>query len=203
MTRYSSFSGLEKAVWYFAPDGMAYENPIGGFTEKDLAAHPGRVGTAEVVGEELRVSWTGGSEKGKVEGGSYEPSEDGETFNWDLGIFTPVEGFAPKQGIEGKWQGGFSTGSGGNSGAVARTLELRADGTFSLSGSATLSATDSTTTATAGAVGAIDTGKWSLAPYTLTLGQRKAIAFPWDDEETPVNPDQFYFDGIMWSRLSE
>jgi len=145
----------------------------------------------------------GGSEKGKVEGGSFEVSEDRKSFSWDAGIFTPVDGFGSKQGIAGKWQGGFSTGSGGNSEAFSRTLDLRADGTFSLTGAASISASDSNSSTKAGASGDISSGKWSLDPYTLTLGDTKAIAFPWDDKDTPVNPDQFYFDGIMWSRLSK
>jgi hypothetical protein len=42
MTRFWSYTGtLEKAAWYFAPDGRVYQNLETGFSAGDLAAHQG------------------------------------------------------------------------------------------------------------------------------------------------------------------
>jgi hypothetical protein len=85
-------------------------------------------------------------------------------------------------------------------------LTLRDDGTFSLSGAASVSATSRESRASAGASGPISSGTWRASTYSLTLtgssgSAKRGIAFPWDDEKTPVYPDQFYFDGIMWKRI--
>lgn len=206
MTRYwMATRSLEKAVWYFAPDGTAYENPAGGFSTAELAAHQGRKGTISIEGTKMTLAVTGGRGAGKTSYGSYEPNAAETSFYWDMGSFIPVRGFRVGTSVAGTYEGGFSSGSGSTSGSVARTLVLRDDGSFSLSGAASVSATSRESRASAGASGNIASGTWKAATYSLTLtdssGQAKrGIAFPWDDEKTPVYPDQFYFDGIMWKR---
>lgn len=206
MTRYwMATRSLEKAVWYFAPDGTAYENPAGGFSAAELAAHQGRKGTISLNGEKLTLSVTGGRDAGKTSYGSYEPNPAEISFYWDMGSFVPVRGFAAGASVAGTYEGGFSSGTSSTSGSVARTLTLRDDGTFSLTGAASVSASSRASRVSAGASGNIASGTWKASTYSLTLtdssGQSKrAVAFPWDDEKTPVYPDQFYFDGIMWKR---
>src|SRR5689334_20009290 len=54
MTKYwIATRSLEKTVWYFAPDGTAYERIETGFSEKDLAEHKGGKGKLSVEGENL------------------------------------------------------------------------------------------------------------------------------------------------------
>lgn len=84
MTRFWSFTNsLEKAVWYFAPDGRVYQNLASGFSAADLQAHKGNQGTHEVAGGKLKVTWA----DNKVTEGGIEA--DGGAFHWDGGIFTP------------------------------------------------------------------------------------------------------------------
>lgn len=206
MTRYwMATRSLEKAVWYFAPDGTAYENPSGGFSAAELAAHPGRKGTIRLEGEKLILAVTGGRGAGKASYGRYEPNPAETSFYWDMGSFIPVQGFKAGASVAGVYEGGFSSGSGSTSGSVARTLTLRDDGTFSLTGAASVSATSRESRASGGASGSLSSGTWKTSTYSLTLTDtsgraKRAVAFPWDDEKTPVYPDQFYFDGIMWKR---
>ena len=138
--------------------------------------------------------------------GSYETKPGENTFFWDMGNFVPVGGFKAGSSVAGTYEGGFSSATGSTSGSVARTLTLRDDGSYSLSGAGTLSATSRESRVTGGASGMISSGSWRASTYSLTLtgsagDVKRSIAFPWDDQKTPVYPDRFYFDGIMWKRI--
>jgi hypothetical protein len=87
---------------------------------------------------------------------------------------------------------------------VARSLELRADGTFNLSGTASVESRTDGNEVRAGASGQLSSGQWTVSGYFMTLTgsngtTRRSITFPFDAADTPINPDYFYFDGIMWS----
>ena len=202
MTRYwIATRSLEKAVWYFGPDGLAYEAPTGDFSAASLAANSSNHGQLQLEGKNLAFTPAKGPNAGNKESAEYEPQPEGG-FYWNTGSFIPVPPLASARSIVGKWQGGISV----SNAAVARTLELRGDGSFNLSGAASISAESDGTKARAGSSGQISEGTWNVSGYFMTLQgstgtPRRAVAFAYDDAATPLNPDQFYFDGIMWSPL--
>jgi hypothetical protein len=200
MTRFWSFTGtLEKLVWYFAPDGTVYQSLEHGFSATDLAGHAGPKGTCALQGDKLEVRWSGG----KKSASRLQRSETG--FSWDGGIFTPVKPFSPQTQIAGLYEGGESLSFSGNRAAVSKTFELRADGTFHWSGVSFLSSTSDASRVSAGATGEDSTGRWHASNYSIVLVDTKGnvyrrIAFPYDDEKTPVNPDRIFFGGTMFKR---
>lgn len=200
MTRFWSFTGtLEKLVWYFAPDGTVYQSLEHGFSEADLAAHAGPKGVCKVDGDTLEVQWA----KGKKSAARIERKDTG--FFWDGGNFTPVQPFDPSHSIVGTYEGGESISFSGNRAAISKTLELRADGTFRWSGVSFLSSTTDASRVTAGSNGVDSTGRWRATGYSLVLVDEQGnvyrrIAFPYDDKNTPVNPDRIFFGGTMFKR---
>jgi hypothetical protein len=156
MTRYWSDTGsLEKSVWYFSPDGMAFENPAGGFSKDELAKAE-RSAKVSGGGGTLTLTWA----DGKASQGSYKPKPAENSFFWNGGSFTAIPGFKDPLAAAGTWQGGPSN--------VSRTLELAGDGNFTLTGAA----------------GGI-TGTWNAEGYALTLtasdgSTKRAVAFPFD-----------------------
>ena len=193
MTRFWGGTGtLEKAAWYFAPDGSVYQDLERGFSEQDLAAHDGRRGTCEVDGDNMTVTWANGKST------TSEIERDGDAFTWDMGIFSPVEPFDDEDVLVGTWEGGESL-SGGKV-AVSKSLRFDDDGTFNWSSVSFLTTGDLTGSAEGGT-----SGKWEVDGYSLILTdgsgtQYRGIAFPYDDEKTPVNPDWFFFGGTMYRR---
>lgn len=189
---------LEKSCWYFAPDGTFYENLTTGFSPKDLEAHKGPKGTYQAGAGMLEVKWSDGqSSKSELEivpGG----------FNWDTGMYMPVEAFKSGQSIAGTYEGGSSFGGDGNSIIVSKTLSLNSDGTYAMTGISSATTTSDGTQARVG--GQSDaSGKWKLDGFMLELtgsdGQvTKHIAFPFDDAETPVYPDRVFVGGTMYKR---
>jgi len=187
---YSATRTLEKAAWYFSPQGEAYENLQDGFSNADLAAHKGRKGTFKVADKTLEVIWP----DGKKTTADYEPDATG--FGWDMGSFTPVKPFGDAKLIAGSYEGGESLSRGGSSVAVSKSLELRPDGTYSLEGVSTLKAGE----LGAGAQSSAN-GTWKAEGYALTLtgsdGKTiRKLAFPYDDAKTR----RIYFGGTMYKR---
>ena len=199
MTKYWIATGaLEKAVWYFAPDGRVFLNPEGGFTEADLAAHKGSRGTISMNGADMTVTWS----DGKTSTSDVERDAGSDGFAWDTGLFAPVQAFGDSSKLVGKWEGGESLSFSGSSAITSRSLDIRADHTFQRSGVASLRSASNESVASTGATSE-SSGSWSLQGYVLTLtfgdGKvMKGIAFPFDDEETPVYPDRFYFNGTLY-----
>lgn len=201
MTRYWVATGsLEKSVWYFAPDGEAYENLRTGFSEADLAAHRGRRGKVSMDGDAMVITWPDGKDtKSRL-----EVDTDGEGFAWDTGLFTPVQEFDDASELAGKWEGGESLARGGDFIAASNSLDIRADGTFGRESIATVKGTTERSEIGAGSQSA-GQGTWKLDGFKLTLTedrgkQTTAICFPFDDEKTPVKPDRFFFNGTMYKK---
>lgn len=186
---------LEKATWYFAPDGVAYLNPESGLGPDDLANHKSAAkGPYQVSGGELSVNWGDGQKSS----GALEIVDGG--FNWDTGMFMPVAPFTSAAQLAGSYEGGSSVTFSGNSTIVVKSLELRADGSFSWEGSASFN-TDGMNTGGQSTT----SGRWLLSGYTLELTADNGkvihgISFPMDDEATPVNPDRMYFAGISYAK---
>lgn len=202
MTRYWSFTRtLEKASWYFAPDGTAYAELEHGFSAADLAAHAGRKGTGRMDGAQLEITWADGTKTKST----VEPSRSGRAFTWDMGIFTVVQPFGDPAEVAGAYEGGESLSVGGSSAVVSKRLELRPDGTFAWSGVSFIGNTTESSRVSAGAVDAGSTGTWRIAGYSLILADTQGnvfrrIAFPYDDESTPLKPDRIFFGGMMYKK---
>lgn len=199
MTRFWSYTNsLEKAVWYFAPDGRVYQNLASGFSEADLQAHQGNRGTYEVSDGNLKVTWP----DGKVTESPFQA--DGGAFHWEGGIFTAVEPFDADRSLAGTYEGGESFSSGGNGAFTSKTMQLRPDGTFSRVAMASVQSTSSESAVDAGSQGGSE-GTWQVGGYSLVLtgadgSVQRGNAFPYDDTETPVYPDRMYFSGTMYTR---
>lgn len=197
MTRFWPSSGsLEKAVWYFAPDGSVYQNLTQGFSAADLAAHTGRKGKAALAGDNLQVTWS----DGRTTTARYSPSETG--FGFDAGIFTAVKPITDPKALAGRYEGGESL-SGGR-GATSSSIELKADGTFTSGSVASVSSRSSDSTVSAGGTGS-GGGTWTATSYSISLtdssGQtERRIAFPYDDPATPITPDHLFIGGILYKR---
>lgn len=200
MTRFWSYTGtLEKAAWYFSPEGRVYRDLETGFSAADLAAHKGPQGTFEVAGNTMKVTWS----DGKTSESEIEPDEP--AFTWDMGIFTPVKPFDDAAALAGEWEGGESISAGGNTAAVAKTLRLNADGTFAWDSVSFVKGETGESVLSGGAAGGT-IGHWKLDGYSLILTDAsgnvlRGITFPYDDEKTPVNPDRFFFAGTMYKKL--
>lgn len=189
---------LEKAVWYFTGDGRVYFNPTG-ITAEELAGHEGRQGTAAAAGDTLTVNWRDGS----VSSAPLERNGDG--FNWDTGMFAPMSSFSDEAHLVGRWEGGTSVSFSGSYAATSQTFEIRADGTFTRDAAATLASEAADPSITAGSSGTT-AGRWVLDGYTLTMTYAngeivRGVAFPFDDAETDVYPDRFYFAGTLFKKL--
>jgi hypothetical protein len=185
---------LEKAVWYFAPDGHAYLNPDG-VDEAALARlKPGNKGRWQAGGGKMSVAW----DDGKRSEGDLEVKPDG--FDWDMGIFIPVEPFESSADLVGTYEGGSSMSFGGGSTMTAKSLDVRADGTYAASGIATVSSSGATAAGESG-----EKGRWTLDGWQLTLRPEgaapvTALTFPLDDESTPMKPDRMFFRGVNYAK---
>lgn len=192
-------SFLEKSCWYFLPDGTFYENLTKGFSPADLEAHQGPKGTYRLNKGNLEVRWSDGTSSSSA----LEIETGG--FNWDTGMFLPVEAFANDKSIAGNYEGGTSFGSSGNSILVSKSLRLDPDGTYSMSGVSSLSSTSNGTQAKVGGQSEAS-GRWTLDGFLLQLttsdgGTEQHIVFPLDDETTPTYPDRLFLGGTAYKRL--
>lgn len=199
MTRYWSFtSTLEKAAWYFAPDGTVFQNLEHGFSREDLAAHTGPRGKARLDGKKLEVTWADGKKT------SSEIEREGSGFIWEMGIFTTVRPFDYASEVAGIYEGGESLSFGGDRTIVSRRLELKADGTFTWEGVSFVGTTTRSSRLSAGGT-STTTGRWQLSGYSLIFTESggavlRRIVFPYDDDKTPLKPDRMFFGGMMFNR---
>lgn len=201
MTRYWSYTQtLEKAGWYFALDGQVYQNLEHGAEPPDLKAHKAMHGTYRVEGDSMEITWSDGMKtKSKLE---REP----KSFAWDGGIFTPVEPIREKKSIAGNYDGGASLSHNKNTIAVAKTFQLRADGTYSMSGVTVVSG-KTESSEIGGSAQKSDSGTWTASGYSMTLTPSSGpavryLAFPVDDDSTTIYPDHLYVGGTLFKKLT-
>ena len=207
MQRYDMISRhLEKAVWYFGADGKVYVNPEIGFSGSELAAHKGLFGTYRIAGGQMNIAWSNDSKSNN----KLEIAED--SFNFDTATFLPVKPFRNANQLVGSYEGGSSFTFSGNSTSIAKTLNLRADGTFSFSGIANFSKarnelnySDTNNKELIASGQGSSTGTWSLSGYSLTLSSPGAedlrgIVFPLFHDEAKGPPDRFLFRGIVYKK---
>ena len=197
---------LEKAVWYFAPDGKVYVNLESGFSATELAAHQGQFGTYQVANGQMSIAWSNGSKsKNKL-----EIAQD--AFDFDTATFLPVKPFRSADQLVGNYEGGSSFSFSGSSTAIAKTLTLRADGTFASSGIANFSKdrsnagfSDSNNKELIASGQGGSNGTWSLSGYSLTLssaGEKDTvgIVFPLFVDETKGSFDRIFFRGFVYKK---
>jgi hypothetical protein len=194
MTKFwTTTNSLDTAVWYFSPEGVAYENPTG-FSPAELAATNSQW-RINVAGDS--ISYAGAA--GKVYESSFSISSN-TSFNWDGGIYTAAKPFPRGTNLVGTYGGGTSvTGASSSS-----TLILNADESYQLTGSTSAVTKTRESIASLGAYGGGETGTWHHGTYSLTLnpagGQMKrSIAFIYEEGRGGA-PAKFYYDGFMWSR---
>ncbi len=194
---------LEHACWYFTADGRFYQNLTTGFSEQELAQHTGPHGKFQIQGNKLTFHWS----DGKSTTSEMEIEETG--FYWDTGSFIGVEPFA-EQSIVGDYEGGTSSTFAGTSATIAKTLSLKANGTFELGGFASFRTVEETPRGTKSsplaAGGSETSGRWEHDGFYLTLTfdsgkTERHIIFPFDSKETPVYPDRLFVSGIMYKKL--
>lgn len=200
MTRYWIATGsLEKASYYFTSDERVFLDLEEGFSEEMLARHEGRHGTVRIDGDDMIITWSDGKESRSA----LEKADGG--FNWDAGIFAAMKPFEDDSSLAGRWEGGNSVSFGGGTTIAVATLDLREDGTFTRSGAASSTSNTSESNVTVGG-SSTNTGKWALEGYSLIFTYddgrvERGVTFPFDDEETPVFPDRFYFAGTLYKKL--
>ena len=201
MTRYWSFTRtLEKAAWYFTPDGHVYQNLKSGLTSADLAAHKGPKGTFKFSGTQLEITWS----DGKTSKSNIERDKGSDGFMWDMGIFNPAPPLSDPKLVVGTYEGGESLSHGGNAVATSNTFEFRADGTYTRSGVASVKGTTSQSVVSAGSQGT-STGTWKAEAYSLTLTGSdgtvtRRIAFPYFEDDKSALPARLYFGGLLLKR---
>jgi len=166
-----------------------------GFSDQDLANHPGRKGKAHAEGKTLVVDWG----KGAPTKSALEKDKTG--FMWDMGGFTPVSPVADAASIVGSYEGGESLVHGGNVAAVGKTLELKADGSYAMESAGYVSGTSGGSKVSAGASSATS-GHWAVSGWTLTLSgggkDSRLIVFPYDDADAKVHPAHLYVGGTLF-----
>ncbi|MEL5996566.1 hypothetical protein [Hymenobacter segetis] len=182
--------------YYFAPDGMAYQNPVG-LSAAELAATPANSkGRYSVAGKTLSIAWT-----------SYPKPEAAEMnmlgggFSWSGGsIFSAVGPFKSPSQLVGSFEGGSSTYSPMGGVLSSRSLTFRPDGTFTGGGVVTVtSVTERSVAETGGASN--QTGRWHLDGWYLTLTDAQGhtirdVAYPIGTGKVSL----FNFNGTAYSR---
>ncbi|HWA98300.1 MAG TPA: hypothetical protein VG713_07400 [Pirellulales bacterium] len=198
MTRYWSGGTLEKAAWYFAPDGQVYQNLLEGLSPADLAAHRGPKGTFQFAGSTLTIRWA----DGKTSASDIERDQNPNVFMWDLGIFTPIVPVTDKQMLVGSYEGGESVSHDGNRVSNARTLEVRPDGSATWE-SQGFARGDNFAEGLSSSGAINGTWQWD-GGWTMTLtggGQTiRGLVFPFTTGDDPSKPDHLYFRGTMFKK---
>jgi hypothetical protein len=188
MTRFRPLTRTrERAIWYFAADGSAYRDLHTEVSREELAAHKGPRGKLTLQGHELLMTWSDGS---KVSG---IPEFEGSGFTWDMGIFTGVTPFADAAHAAGTYGAGEALGGAGEGAGIARKIELRPDGTFTLQRPSARS--EETLT-----------GRWQLNGFSLSLTPERGeawsgLAFPLSDEQATDKTAQLFFRGAIYKRV--
>lgn len=185
-------------TYYFAPNGIAYEDPLG-LSAAELAATPARnKGRYSVAGKTLSIAWTGAA---KPESAEMHPLTGGFSWADALNIFSAVGPFKSSSQLVGSFEGGSSTYSPMGGVLSSRSLKFNADGTYT--GGGVVTATTVTERSVAETNGSSkQTGRWSLNGWYLTLTDAQGHSIR--DIAYPVGTDAkvtlFNFNGTAYSR---
>ncbi|WP_460504385.1 hypothetical protein, partial [Hymenobacter agri] len=143
-----AFHSLEKATFYFVPNGQVYRNPID-FSAASLNGLPATDrGTFSVSGRQMTVKWA----DGQVSTSDIENSQ-ANAFNWDTGMFLGTGPFTSARQLVGAFEGGTSVSSSSGSAAVVSGLTFRADGSYLGSSASSLSTNTGSSDVRAGSSG--------------------------------------------------
>ncbi|MBH8559810.1 hypothetical protein [Hymenobacter negativus] len=185
--------------YYFGPDGLAYENPVG-LSAAELASTPAKSkGRYSVTGKTLSIAWNGYPKPETA-----EMNMLGGGFSWSgASIFSAVGPFKSPSQLVGKFEGGTSTvASAMGQATVSKALIFKADGTCQGSGVATVTSVTDRSVAETGGTSA-NTGHWRLDGWFLTLTDAQGhtvrnVAYPVGDGKGKVT--LFNFNGMAYSR---
>ncbi|HVU37265.1 MAG TPA: PDZ domain-containing protein [Opitutales bacterium] len=155
------FSGsLSINTLYFAPGNRLVVDPPHGVDPLDFDAVsrelPDRVGTYAIQGDSIRITWANGKT-------SQLPVEfDGGTIAaYDGGLLVKAEAYPPNQRLSGTYAWGGST----TNASAARTLQLSADGTYTMTSLGGIRSVPGDTTSAQ----ETETGTYTLGGNTLVL----------------------------------
>lgn len=188
----------EKLAWYFAPDGTVYQNLEHGFAPADLAAHPGPKGTCRLTGNTLEITWS----DHRKSSGTIQRRRTG--FTWDRGTFVPARPLPAGVFLSGAYEGGEALSFSRNRAPLARTLELKDDGTFLWRGVSLQSRSSHPDRIEAASNGLDTTGRWQASGYALALVDSEGrifrrIAFL-SEAPSSTTPSRIIFAGTEYSR---
>ncbi|GAB3845207.1 hypothetical protein GCM10028822_03340 [Hymenobacter terrigena] len=183
-------------VYYFTPAGEVYVDPAN-FSPAGLAAVDPRLrGTYAVNGSQMTVRWAAGPPS------TFNYHSDPTGFSWNGG-FVCVGPFSSARQLLGTFEGRNAAVSvTASSLAVYRTLNFKADGTFTRD-----NLTDGHLEANTGSVTNVSSasrqaGRWSLNGWFLTLtdgqGTIRNLAFPTSLDEKTGKAYYFRFNGTTY-----
>jgi hypothetical protein len=194
----SILGNFRTMTYYFSPDGLAYENPLG-LSAAELAATPARQkGRYSVSGKTLSIAWNGYPKPETDDMNSL-----GGGFGWSGGsIFSAVGPFQSPGQLVGTFEGGTSTyASAMGQATVSKTLTFKPDGTYAGSGVATATTVTERSVAETGGTSQ-QVGRWRLDGWYLTLTDAQGHSVR--DIAYPVGTDKkvtlFNFNGLAYER---
>ncbi len=185
---------------YFTPDGRVYYGvPKGGLEHFDWdTAEPNRVGTYEITGDKITLTWKGDRKPTTM---TFARKADG---NIELdGLFASKRGgFPADTKLDGTYS--WAVAAGGGTGAfvsAARSYTFKPDGTFTRSASASASLQTADTSA-ASQTSNEASGRYTLGGNTLTLTHadgtvERHTVYPFEDTEGQM---QISVDGALMTR---
>jgi len=159
--RTTYFAGsLSINTMYFGPGSRVVVDPPHGIDPLDFDAAgketPDKVGTYTIQGTALRVTWASGkTTQLPVE------FENGAISAYDGGLIVKADAYPPNQRLTGTYAWGGSTANA----SASRTLQLSADGTYSMTALGGIRSIPGNTTSAQGT----ETGTYTLGGNTLVL----------------------------------
>jgi SAM-dependent methyltransferase len=198
MTR-AAFGSLSIEAYRFE-DGNVVRNPLVPGDSLDVEAerklHANDVGTFEVDGDEMTMTFGGSPSKSEVE-------RDGDCFMWDMGTFCRVEPFDDDT-LEGTFSGGASARGSSGIAMNSRTIVFADDGTYTMESASSVSSLGEGTNVAAGSSGA-EKGEYEIDGTVIRFrpegGEERVLtAFPYDDGTEGEKPRRIFLGGTMLKR---
>lgn len=199
--RTTYFAGsLSLDTLYFGPGNRLVINPPHGVDPVDFEALakelPDRVGTYVIQGNTIRITWANGkTDQLPVE------FEGGAISAYDGGLMVKADAYPPNQRLSGTYAWGGSTANV----SAARTIQLSADGTYSMTALGGIRSIPGNN----GSAQATETGTYTLGGNTLVLHPANGrvashTVLPFntalDPAKATLADDHLIFDGISLVR---